>query len=244
MKIMTYDKPTFVRFSELNDTAINRDLHIHTTQTDGKATIEEVARAAQDCGLSQIAYTEHVRRDTLWFPKFAADVRSQRSQFPILEIWIGCEAKALDNRGSLDINAEIIDNSQLILGSVHRFPDGLGGYMDFARLSQNECAQIEFELAWGLLDAAPIDVLAHPGGMYYRCYKQNFPEHLMRQLLNKSLERGIAVEINSMYLQDINTFLHLCADINPFISVGSDVHDLSQIGSCRDQLRTCGAGKP
>lgn len=235
-------RQSFKRFRDLRPSDLNCDLHCHTNQTDGQADIAAVLAQATAVGLDRIAFTEHVRRETDWFPRFAADIRRLRQDYPQLEVLVGCEAKALDIYGGFDATDTLLAECDIVLGSVHRFPDGKGSYLDFDDLSPAALAQIEFELAMGLLEAAPIDVLAHPGGMYARRHGQ-FPPELMQQLMEKSLERGIAVEISSSYLPDLSAFLSLCAEANPFVSIGSDMHRLADLGRCRDLLRAQGVGQ-
>jgi putative hydrolase len=226
----------FARFLELTPAHINCDLHVHTSRTDGKAEIKAVMQRAVELGLSRIAFTEHVRRDSTWFHAFAEEVRTQREEFPQLDVWVGCESKALDKHGALDVTDKIIAECDIVLGSVHRFPDGRGGYIDFSTLAPDQMAQIELELAVGLLESAPIHVLAHPGGMHARRHS-DFPPDMMRELLRKSLDRQIAVEISTSYLKDFAAFVRLCAEINPYVSIGSDMHRLETLGESRDRLR-------
>ena len=232
---MTEPTLPFRRFSDLDRAAINVDLQVHTTQTDGRASITEILDAAQRRGLSIIAFTEHVRRDTAWFADFARTVRQEAKAYPDLRVLVGCEAKALDTNGALDAPEAVLAECDLVLGSVHRFPDGKGGLLNFADLSAAECAETECALALGLLRHAPVHVLAHPGGMTLRRHGA-YPVELFRQMLIASLERNIAVEINSSYLRDVPAFLKLCAEINPYVSIGSDVHGLEELGRCRDLL--------
>jgi len=89
---------------------------------------------------------------------------------------------------------------------------------------------------------APIDVLGHPGGMSLRRHGR-FPEKYFRALMTSTLERRIAIEINSSYLVDMPAFLALCEEINPYVSIGSDAHRLSELGRCRDQLLELGVGR-
>jgi putative hydrolase len=234
-------KLKFVRFRDLQPHDINCDLQIHTTRTDGKADLESILQRAVEIKLDRIAITEHVRRDTTWFGEFANEIRQARGKYA-LEVLIGCEAKALDTLGGFDASDEIMEHCDIVLGSVHRFPNGEGGYIDYATLALEQFAQIEYELALGLLRTAPIDVLAHPGGMYSRQHG-DFPIDLMRELLKASLERGIAVEISTSYLRSLPPFLDLCREINPFVSIGSDVHRLAELGNCRDRLRELGVGQ-
>lgn len=230
-------RPEFVRYRELDRARINVDLQVHTTWTDGRASVEEMLDTATARGLGTVAITEHVRRDTDWFPGFAGHVRRAAKARPGVEVLVGCEAKALDTDGSLDASDELRAQCDLVLGSVHRFPDGHGGLLDFKALDHAKCAQMECELTLGLLRAAPIDILAHPAGMTQRRFG-SFPASLFRRMLEASLERGIAVEINSSYLADVPGFLALCEEINPFVSVGSDAHRTEELGRCRDTLRS------
>jgi putative hydrolase len=195
---------------------------------------------ASERQLSSIAFTEHVRRTSDWFTDFAKNVREKAQGYGNLQVYVGCEAKALDYNGLLDVSDQILAECDIVLGSVHSFPDGDGGYLDFGNLDPETFAEMECELALGLLKNAPIHVLAHPGGMYSRKLDRPFPERLFRRILEVSLERGIAVEINSSYLKDFQAFLKLCSEMNPYVSIGSDVHRLDEIGRCRDLLRELG----
>ena len=231
-----------MRFLDLNQSNLNCDFHIHTDRTDGNCSIEEVLEGAVNCGLDRIAFTEHVRQDTSWFPEFESEIQTARRKFSAINVFIGCETKIIDERGSLDISDDVRSCCDIVLGSVHRFPDGVGGFIDFKTLSQEKMAEIEINLSIGLLEHAPIDVLAHPGSMYYRQFLLDLPHHLMEKILKISLKRKIAVEINSSYIKDFRSFLRLCSQINPYVSIGSDVHNLNQLGTCRDRLITNGIG--
>jgi len=229
----------FVRFADLRWSDINCDLHIHTDRTDGVADIASIMACAVEQKLAKLAFTEHVRHETPWFSEFVSEVRTVQQRFKQLEVLVGCETKAVDAEGTLDVTEEILAACDIVLGSVHRFPDGHGGYYNFAALSPEQLAHLEFDLAMGLLRFAPIDVLAHPGGMYARRHG-DFPPHLMRELLEESLKRSIAVEISSSYVRDFSAFLELCTEINPYVSIGSDVHVLEHLGYCRDRLQAWG----
>jgi putative hydrolase len=231
----------FRRFLDLQWSDINCDLHMHTSWTDGKAKVSDILRLSVQQGLNCVAFTEHVRKDTTWFPEFIQEVRFYAEDYFQLKVLVGCEAKALDANGGFDVSEEILAECDLVLGSVHRFPNGQGGYINVSHLRPTEFAQIEFELALGLLKFAPMHVLAHPGGMYSRLHGE-FPAELMCELMKVSLERGIAIEINTSYLRNLPNFLELCAEINPYVSIGSDVHRLEQLANCRDQLHRLGVG--
>lgn len=242
--MMLTKKPTWKRFCDLTYADINVDLHLHTNWTDGEASIEAILSQGTAAGLRQIAFTEHVRADTEWYQDFGTSVRAAEILHPGIEVFLGCEAKALDTSGGFDASETILKQCDIVLGSVHRFPDGNGGFLSFSSLSQERFAEIEFALACGLIDRAPIDVLAHPGGMYSRRFGVDFPKPLMRSLMERSGARGIAIEINSAYLKDMDAHLRLCADVNPIVSIGSDMHRLDNLGHCRDTLIAKGVAAP
>ncbi|AUX80292.1 PHP family phosphoesterase domain-containing protein (plasmid) [Sinorhizobium fredii] len=234
-------KPVFSRFRDLGRAQLNVEFQVHTNWTDGQATVLEVLQTAKERGLAELAFTEHVREDTSWFPDFRSEILSAADGFGDLRVYVGCETKAIDDDGRLDVSRSVLDACDIVLGVVHRLPDGQGGYLDFKQMSFEETAEIEFRLSMGMIASAPIDVLGHPGGMSLRRYGR-FPENYFRTLVTATLERGIAIEINSSYLVDIPAFLALCDEINPFVSIGSDAHKLSELGRCRDRLRELGVG--
>ncbi|MCZ4093983.1 PHP domain-containing protein [Sinorhizobium psoraleae] len=235
-------KPVFARFRDLTREQLNVELQVHTNWTDGQATVLEVLHAADERGLAELAFTEHVREDTSWFPDFKAEILSAARGFDGLRVYVGCETKAMDDNGRLDVSQSVLDACDIVLGVVHRLPDGQGGYLDFKRLSFDETSEIEFRLSMGMIANAPIDVLGHPGGMSLRRHGQ-FPERYYRTLMTATLERRIAIEINSSYLVDMPAFLALCEEVNPFVSIGSDAHKLNELGRCRDKLLELGVGR-
>jgi putative hydrolase len=230
------NKPLFYKFSELTETRLNTEYQIHTDQTDGKASIEELFYSAVNQNLTSMAFTEHVRRDTLWFKDFYHSVKKHSLSYPQINAYVGCESKVLNFTGELDINDEILDHSEIILGSVHRFPSNLFNGVNMRELPEDEFAQIEYELSLAMIKNAPIDVLAHPGGMYSKIFNKPFPSKYMSELMNATIKRNIAIEINTSYLTDVDGFLQLCEEINPKISIGSDVHQINEMGVCRDVL--------
>ena len=142
------DRPVFSRFRELNSDALNVEYQVHTIQTDGEGTVEEILSFAQERGIGALAFTEHVRVATDWFPDFSSDIRERAAGFPEMRVFVGCETRAMDENGTLDISKEILEASDIVLGSVHRFPDGKGGYLDFKTLSADETADIDLSLPW------------------------------------------------------------------------------------------------
>ena len=239
---MTGRKPVFRRFRDLTPADINVEFQVHTTWTDGQASAAEILEVAIERQLGAIAFTEHVRLETEWFDDFVRHIREEAARKPDITVYVGCETKAMDEVGTLDVSPAILGACDIVLGVVHRFPDGRGGYLDFKTLSAEETADIEFRLSMGMIRSAPIDVLGHPGGMYQRRHGA-FPERYFREMMAATLERGIAIEINSSYLVDPERFIALCDEINPIVSIGSDAHKLDELAKCRNMLIQMGIGR-
>lgn len=230
-------KPEFVRFRDLTPEFVNRDFQVHTVATDGRGTIQELIDLAEEISLGEMAFTEHVRKTSTYFGHFAAEVRAARDNAG-LPVFVGIEAKADNDDGDLDASLEILADAEIVLGSVHRFPIA-GELVNANTMSYEEASLREFRLAMGLIRNAPIDVLSHPGGMCQRAFGE-FPAEFIEEIMTESIGRGVAIEINSSYIRDMDSFLALCAKTNPLISVGSDVHLLEDLGVCRTILRDRG----
>lgn len=235
MKRISEKNGSFSQFRNLTSKSLDCDLHIHTMATDGKASVEEVIARAEEIGLRRIAFTEHVRADSEWFFKFADEVRKfgRRTKVTVL---VGCEARILDTEGNLDITDTIRRECDLVLGSVHRFPDRAGGFLSFSEVPVRDFAQIEFELALGFVRHGHGDVLAHPGGMSMK-FGYGFPNGFLRQLMREACASEIAIELNSSYISNLRDYCSIAAEENPLISIGSDVHRIEELGQCRKMLK-------
>ena len=76
---------------------ILQDMHLHTNYSDGKNSPEEMIRAAISLGISNICFTDHVRKDSLWVADYINELESLKSKFKDkIRIDIGVEAKVLD----------------------------------------------------------------------------------------------------------------------------------------------------
>ena len=108
---------------ELGD--IRGDLHMHTTATDGKATLAEMAAAAQACGLKYIAITDHSKRVSMAGGLDAVRLRKQwkeidqfNAQLRGLTVLKGIECDILE-KGGLDLPDDVLAEADWVLASVH-----------------------------------------------------------------------------------------------------------------------------
>ena len=96
------------------------DLHVHSTFSDGRGTIEENIAAAEALGLGTLGCVDHVRVDTDWVPAYVEAVQRARDGTAV-ELRCGIEAKLLDTTGSLDLPGGI-DGIDAIYAADHQVP--------------------------------------------------------------------------------------------------------------------------
>jgi DNA polymerase (family 10) len=111
------------RLLELHD--LRGDLHLHTTATDGRASLEEMVAAAKKRGHSYVAITDHSKRVTMarglderrlrqhWrtIDKLAGKVRG-------IKLLKGVEMDILED-GSLDLPDSVLKDADWVIASIH-----------------------------------------------------------------------------------------------------------------------------
>jgi DNA polymerase (family 10) len=104
---------------------IRGDLHVHTTASDGRNSLREMAVAAKKRGYEYMAITEHSRRVTVAHGLDPARLTRQISQIdrlngedPGIDVLKGIEVDILDN-GSLDLPDSILSRLDIVIGAIH-----------------------------------------------------------------------------------------------------------------------------
>jgi len=233
-------KPVFFRFNDVLKDRPDRDFHIHTNITDGSSSLEEYIEKALSLHLPEIAFTEHVRRSSPWYHSFVERVEQLRESYKNkIRIFHGIEAKILNLQGDLDATDEMLDTAELILGSVHRFPDScLQGFRTMDALPPSAFADSEFRLSLAIIKESRATVLAHPGGMYIRKFNEPFPRNYLENLIDLASKYDTAIEINSKYSKDVLFDVGMFSRLNPCISPGSDAHTIEDLGSVLQFMRS------
>lgn len=108
---------------ELSD--LQGDLHMHTTATDGKASLEQMVEAARARGLKYIAITDHSKRVTMARGLDAGRLREQWAEIDRMNksltgfrILKGIECDILE-RGGMDLDDEVLAEADWVVASVH-----------------------------------------------------------------------------------------------------------------------------
>ncbi len=211
------------------------DFHMHTRWTDGAHSTGEMVEAAVVQGLTTVLLSDHARKTSEeWFGKFAEEVRA----IPLrgCRALVGLETRIADLDGSIDSTEHMISQCDMVLASVHRFPDGKGGLLAFDTVDRTQAEDLEFRLAMAALDNPRVDVLAHPFGMCFRRYGITPSEEHICMLIAKAAQTGVAIEINAYYHRDPWTLIQWCQQAGARISLGSDAHHRDEVGNIINML--------
>jgi DNA polymerase (family 10) len=139
---------------ELTD--LRGDLHMHTTASDGKATLREMAVAARQRGLGYIAITDHSPRVSMARGLNAERLREQwkeidrvNREFNDLVVLKGIECDILE-KGGMDLPDDVLAEADWVIASVH--------------YGQQQSREQITERILGAIENPNVSILAHPTG--------------------------------------------------------------------------------
>lgn len=142
------------RLIELDD--IQGDLHMHTTATDGTATIQEMIDAAHARGLEYIAITDHSKRVTMANGLNADRLRKHWDHIEAVAakkkgvtVLKGIEVDILEG-GGLDLDDDVLSEADWVVASIH--------------YGQNQPRERITARIVEALENPHVDAIAHPTG--------------------------------------------------------------------------------
>ncbi|HET9183453.1 MAG TPA: DNA polymerase/3'-5' exonuclease PolX [Candidatus Angelobacter sp.] len=104
---------------------IRGDVHMHTVETDGKCTIEEMALAARERGYEYMAITDHSKNlafanglDDKRAEEHIRRIRNAAKKIAGITIFAGIEVDILAE-GELDLSNSVLEQMDLVIASVH-----------------------------------------------------------------------------------------------------------------------------
>ncbi len=203
-----------------------QDNQIHSTYSDGEFSLEDIFEYNRTHDRLDLTVSDHVDKNTDWFATYVSHLTQLREKYKDFEVTIGCEVKILDDC-TLNTTQEILDQTEVVLGSVHHF-DGI------KTMSKDELLKREYELTLLLAQNETIDILAHPFSMGVRMHKADVPREWVEEVYQRCVKNGIKFECNYKNSPPtVKNFIKALIERNELehLSFGSDMHDnLTELG--------------
>jgi DNA polymerase (family 10) len=198
---------------------------MHTTETDGRDTLEAMAAAAHRRGHRYIAITEHSQAlamanglDEHRALAHAARVRALNGRFEGLTLLAGIECDILAD-GTLDLAHDCLAALDIVIASVH------------SQFAQEEARMTDRVLR--ALSCPWVDVLGHPTG---RLLLKRDPIRLdVAQVAAAAAAHGVALEINCQVDRlDLNdAHVRLARERGARLVISTDAHSVAALDNQR-----------
>ncbi len=200
---------------------IQGDLHMHSTWSDGKASVEEMARACEARGYRYLAISDHSPALAMvggLTPEKAVEQWEEIARIQEgldgITIFKSLEVDILRD-GSLDMTDEVLERLDLVLVSVHSLME-----MDRALMTDRVISAMQHP---------QVDILAHPTG---RLLGRREPFQLeMEEVLQAARDLDVAVEINAnptrLDLNDVHA--HRAKELGVKVCISTDAHSVQRL---------------
>ncbi len=218
------DEGDLPKLIELDD--IRGDLHMHTNQTDGKATLKEMVEAARKCGLRYIAITDHSRRVSM---ARGLDPKRLRAQWRAIDrlrdelddgmiVLKGIECDILE-KGGMDLPDDVLAEADWVLASVH--------------YGQKQPREQITERILQAIENPHVSAIAHPTGRLIN--RRPAYEVDLEAVFAAAKKHGKLLELNANPLRlDLNDVHCAAAKSHGIpIVINTDAHSTDQLGVMR-----------
>ena len=200
---------------------IQGDLHTHSNYTDGRNTIEQMAKAAKEMGYRYIAMTDHSQHVTVAGGLKPKDLRKQFEEidkineklknFTILK---GCEVDILED-GELDLPDDVLKELDVRICSVHY-------KFNLSKKKQTERVIRAMDNPW-------FNILGHPTG---RLINERQPYEIdIEKVIKAAKEKGCLLELNAhpdrLDLSDIHC--KMAKESGVKIVISTDAHQTDHL---------------
>jgi DNA polymerase (family 10) len=201
--------PELVEVSDLRG-----ELHCHSTwSSDGKGSIEEMARTAKEFGYAFLALTDHShylrdgRMEAQW--REIDEVNARLKPFRVLK---GVEAN-IRSDGSVDVADDVLATLDWVVASLHQGFD-----------------RSPTERILAALDHPHVDCIGHLTGR--KLNKRPGADVDVEKVVARAVETGTALEINSqpdrLDLRDVHA--RLAGEAGVLVPVNTDAHSTKALG--------------
>jgi DNA polymerase (family 10) len=210
------------------------DLHSHTTLSDGRSSLEDMARAAEARGYEYLAVTDHSASHGFGNDVQAGEllrqverVRELNERLDGMRVLAGTEVN-IGTDGSLDYDDEVLAQLDWVVASVHT--------------SFRMGAEAMTERMMAAMDHPLVDAIGHPTG---RKILRRDPYAIdVERIVEHAATTGTMLEINAnpdrRDLSDVHA--RLAAQAGAMIVIDSDAHSARTLGVIRYGIATARRG--
>src|ERR1035437_9263784 len=204
---------------------IRGDVHMHTVETDGRNTIEEMAEAARDRGYEYMAITDHSKNlamaNGLTDERALAHIeriRAVEKKMKGIRIFAGIEVDILGD-GSLDLSDSVLEQMDIVIASVH------------SQFNQDRATMTERLLK--AIANPNTSLIGHPTGRLL--LRRDAYQFDLDAVLKAAAKHKVAMELNSypdrLDLNDVH--LRLAKQHGVKIVINTDSHHTSHMEKLR-----------
>jgi DNA polymerase (family 10) len=205
----------------LETTDLQGDVHMHTVETDGRNTIEEMAEAARAHGYKYMAITDHSKN--LAFANGLDDkrallhiekIRKADADAKGIRIFAGIEVDILAD-GDLDLSDSVLKEMDLAIASVHS--------------AFNQDAAKMTDRLLRVVNNSYISIVGHPTGRIL--LRRDAYQYDMDAVLNAAAKNKVAMELNAYpdRLDLCDRHLRMAKERGVKIVINTDSHHISHL---------------
>ncbi len=196
---------------------IKGDLHMHTTNSDGTASIKEMVEMARELGWEYIAIADHSAYLGIMqglnekdLKKYIKKIKEIDNEFKDISVLAGCEVDILED-GSLFFPDNILKELDIVLCAVHSH--------------FNLKPEKQTERIIRALKNKYVNILVHPTGRKIDIRKPY--DFDMEKVMKAAKENNCFLEINSQpFRLDLNQrYTKMAMDMGLKLSINTDAHN-------------------
>ncbi len=204
---------------ELSD--LRGDVHMHTVETDGRNTIEEMVEAARAHGYKYMAITDHTKNlamtnglDDQRAVQHIKRIREAARKFEGIKVLAGVEVDIL-GEGELDLSDSVLEQMDLVIASVHSYFN-----QEPAKMTERILRAISNQ---------NVSLLGHPTGRLL--LRRDAYEFDLEAVLKAAAKNKVAMELNAYPDRlDLNErHLRMAKERGVKIVINTDSHHTSHL---------------
>jgi len=191
---------------------IKEDYHVHTKFNDHSPvdlSVANVIKYGEGKGLISIAFTEHVRKNSDYIPKYLEEIDKARSSGSAIRIIAGFEVKILEN-GDIDFPEEY--EGHFVVASFHTKYGSKDKWFNALKIAIKN---------------------SHVNALGHLAPEESFDldSSELNELCDLIVKYNVTVELNAKYRRPPLLWLRVFKEKNVNFHLASDAHRLEDVGN-------------